>query len=106
MIKQPEKITSAERELGISQYPKLQEAIETGAWEYSQSKLKADFDAFKFTTWVQVHPFLTAIVFLFCCLLGGIPAIIFVGLLLLQKSGRQRYEVALQKLKHGNFFKG
>ncbi len=98
------KISSEERDVAIGQYPKLQNAIESGSWEYSPSKLKSDFDAFRFTTWVQVHPFLTALIFVTSLAMGGIPAIVFIILLVTQKAGRERYEVALHKLKHNQGF--
>lgn len=100
-----QKISTKERDLAISKYSLLLQAIESGSYEYSPAKLKADLDAYKLTTWVQIHPILTALIFLACCLLGGIPAIIFVAILFLQKAGRERYEVALLKLKRDNFSK-
>lgn len=101
MIQQSQKITAAERIRAISKYPQLQQAIESGAWEYSPSKLKADLEAYTLTTWVQVHPFLTMIIFIAAFLLGMIGAVIFMAVLFFSKSGRERYELAILKLKNG-----
>lgn len=105
MFNQPQKITAEERNLAISKYVLLLESINSGAWEYSPSKLKADLDAFKTTTWVQVHPLLAIIIFFIAFLLGVIPAIGFVATLLISKPGRERYEVAVLKLKNESFLK-
>lgn len=105
MFKQPQKITADERNEAISKYPLLQKAIESGEFEYSTSKLNSDLQAYQLTTWVQVHPVLTGLIFLLTCALGGIPAIIFIAVLIFSKTGRENYELALVKLKNGNLKK-
>ena len=100
-----DRITAEERAEAIAKYPLLLEAIKSGNWEYSPSKLKADYDAFAFTTWVQVHPILTTIIFIIGCVLGTVPAIIFAALLIFQKAGKERYELSVIKLRNGTLAK-
>lgn len=98
------KTTKAEREWAIAQYNVLCRMIDEGKWEYSKSKLHADCEAYKMFTWWEVHPVLTALFFLLCLPIGFIPAILFVLVAMIQKPARERYEVALGKLKHGKPF--
>lgn len=98
------KTTKEERDWGISQYPTLCKLIDEGKWEYSKAKLHTDCEAYKLFTWIEIHPVLSVILFLLCFPFGFIPAIFFILVLAIQKPARERYEVALGKLKHGKSF--
>lgn len=62
------------------------------------AKLHADHEVFKIFTWWAV------LFFLLCLPIVFIPAILFVLVAGIQKPARERYEVALGKLKHGRSF--
>ena len=98
------KTTKSEREWGLAQFETLSRLIEEGKWEYSISKLRADFEAYKAFTWVETHPVLAGILILLCIPIGFIPIILWVLVVSIQKPARERYEVALGKLKHGKSF--
>ncbi|HAG27416.1 TPA: hypothetical protein DCG61_01370 [Patescibacteria group bacterium] len=95
------KLSKQERNHIIGQFPALLNAIENGQWDYSKSKLKSDFEAYRFTTWFQANPILAIGPFLLGCALGFIPAVILVACLIFGKSGRERFELAVQQLKNG-----
>lgn len=96
--------TKEERDWGLAQYETLCRLIDEGKWEYSISKLRADFQAYQQFTWFEIHPVLTVLIFLLCFPIGFIPVILLAIVLSMQKPARERYEVALGKLKHGKSF--
>lgn len=96
--------TKDERDWGLAQYEVLSRLIDEGKWEYSISKLRADFQAYQQFTWFEIHPILTVLIFLLCFPIGFIPVILLAIVLSMQKPARERYEVALGKLKHGKSF--
>ena len=94
-------LTNAEREWGLSQYHKLSGMIENGAWDHSKTKLKNELAAYKMSSWCELHPVWSALIFLCLFPLGFIPAILLALVVASQRAGREKYEVHLVKLKHG-----
>lgn len=106
------RITKEERAWGLAQHETLSRLINEGKWEYSLSKLQADFQVYRMYTWIEVHPFWAALILLFYIILFspmGFLSAMIVGILFaiavsIQRQARERYEVALGKLKHGKSF--
>ena len=95
------RITAEQRSFGVSSVNSLLEAIDDGRWSYSKSKLHSDFQGFKFHTWVESHPFITAFLIAVGFCLGFFPGLGIVVGIIVSKSGRERYEQHLNLLKAG-----
>ncbi len=98
------KTTEAERVWGIAKYDELCRLIDEGKWDYSKSKLKTDFEGFKAMTWWELHPVAMFFILIGGLLAGFIPLIFLMIAAFINKPARERYEVALGKLKHNRSF--
>ena len=95
------KITPEQRSLGLSEIEPLVKAIDSGNWTYSKSKLRSDFQGYKFHTWTELHPALTSTLVIAGFILCLFPAIGMIVGINIAKAGRERYEQHLNQLKSG-----
>jgi hypothetical protein len=95
------KITTEQRNLGISEIETLLKFVDNGNWAYSKSKLRSDFQGYKFHTWTELHPALTGILVIAGFFLGLFPAIGLIVGINIAKAGRERYELHLNQSKNG-----
>ncbi|MBX7232043.1 MAG: hypothetical protein K1X29_08150 [Bdellovibrionales bacterium] len=95
------KITAQQRSQGVASVNALLTAIDDGKWPYSKSKLRSDFQGFKFHTWVELHPIQTAILVVAGFCLGLFPGIGLIVGIAVSKPARERYEQHLSMLKNG-----
>ncbi len=86
------KITNEQRNLCLAEIETLVSLIDSGNWAYSRSKLRSDFQGYKFHTWTELHPALTAILVIAGFLLYLLPAIGLIISINIAKAGRERYE--------------
>jgi hypothetical protein len=95
------KINADQRIHGLAEIDALVSAIESGNWAYSISKLKSDFQGYKFHTWTELHLVLTCIFVVVGFILYLFPAIGLIISINIAKAGRERYEQHLIQLKNG-----
>lgn len=101
MAKDLFKLTDAQRNQRIAAVDVLVRSIDEGKWSYSKSKLRSDFQGYRFHTWTELNPGITGILVVVGLFLGLFPAIGFIISINVAKAGRERYEQHLSQFKDG-----
>jgi uncharacterized protein YecT (DUF1311 family) len=101
-----EKITEAERDWAIDQYPILEGYINAGQWSYSRNALEKDFRGWRYISWAVSNKILYLligiVVFSFSFFSAFVPSIIFLIFQWICEKKFENYKNIINKHKIGS----